>query len=163
MAKKNYRVDNDKTEQDDEDKKKETSGKAADESEEEEEEKKETSEDEDKEDTEAKDGDGTDEDEEAEDDKKDKASAERARISAILTSPEASGREKLAQKLAFKSGMSAKEAIDILSSAEKSTSGGGLDAKMAGVKNPDVGGGSANKEQNPVLAAMRKHTPGRLK
>jgi hypothetical protein len=49
------------------------------------------------------------------------AATERGRIEAILDHAEAAGREDLAKHLAFKTDMSAEEAVKILAKAEKST------------------------------------------
>lgn len=60
------------------------------------------------------------------------ASAERARIQAITTAPEAKGREALAQHLAFKTRTSAKAAIAMLAAAPKGS-------RLAGAVDPAIG------------------------
>lgn len=91
--------------------------------------------------------DDKDEDAEDEDDKETaKASGERARISAILTSKAAAGREALAQHLALSTNLSAKQAIATLKASPKAGAqkkgDGGFDAAMRAVGNPDVGAGN---------------------
>ena len=54
----------------------------------------------------------------------------KARIAAILKSPEAEGREDLAQSFAFDSDMTSAEAIKHLAAAPKSGSGGGLSSTI---------------------------------
>lgn len=73
---------------------------------------------------------------------KDGATAERGRISAILGSEEAKGRETLAKHLAFDTEMSADAAKTMLGKAAKEVAEAPTDAlaaAMNGVKNPKVG------------------------
>jgi signal peptide peptidase SppA len=87
---------------------------------------------------------------------------ERQRISAILTCPEAQGREGLAQMLALETEESVEVARRILGASPKAVAGmsapapNALAAEMAKLKNPQVGpdGGSAN-DDSPQAEASR--------
>jgi capsid assembly protease len=88
------------------------------------------------------------------------ATAERTRIGAILNSPQATGRTKLAHHLAFNTGIGAEDAVATLSAAEAVTTAPAaaasnplgapanlLAAAMAGINNPAVG---ASHEPTPT-------------
>lgn len=89
-------------------------------------------------------------------------SSERQRISAILTCPEAEGRESLAQMLALETEESVEVARRILNASPKATAAApappanALAAEMAKLKNPEVGpaGGGAN-DDSPQAEASR--------
>lgn len=92
---------------------------------------------------------GDDEDVDAEDDEEDqppaskkKATGERGRIQAILTSPLAAGREDLAQHLAFNTASSPKAAFGILKAAPKAGKAASLRSRMAAEGNPNIKQGS---------------------
>jgi signal peptide peptidase SppA len=89
---------------------------------------------------------------------KEGATAERTRISAILGSEEAKGRNSLAQHLAFETDMSADAAKTLLGkSATESTSGkadGGFTDAMGKVTNPSVGA-DANEDQSDDAKASK--------
>lgn len=75
------------------------------------------------------------------------ASSERTRIAAIIGSDEAKGRTDMANHLAFKTGMTADEAIALLAVSPVAASQSALSPlsqAMAGVPNPVVGSGSAS-------------------
>jgi ClpP class serine protease len=94
------------------------------------------------------------------------ATAERERVFAILNSDEAKTRPTLAKKLASKAGMSAADALDLLSaSAEEQTAGSGFaafDAAMT-AENPTVEAGESESEPDEqsgiasVLALAKQH------
>jgi ClpP class serine protease len=66
------------------------------------------------------------------------ATAERARIAAILNHPEAKGREAVAQALALQSDMTA-EAVAVALAATPKANGGILATAMGQLKDPDIG------------------------
>jgi signal peptide peptidase SppA len=68
--------------------------------------------------------------------------AERERIAAILNSPEAEGRETLAQAIALESDLDAEAARKLLASAPAASAPSGFHAAMAALKNPAVGAGA---------------------
>jgi signal peptide peptidase SppA len=70
------------------------------------------------------------------------AAAERERIAAILNSPEAEGREKLARAIALESDLDAEAARKLLASAPTPSAPTGFHAAMASVQNPAVGTGA---------------------
>ncbi|QFT47820.1 Putative signal peptide peptidase SppA [Roseivivax sp. THAF40] len=84
------------------------------------------------------------------------ASDERARISAIMNHPEASGREELAKSLAFNSDMSAEEAGKHLAAAPKAQPaqgfGNNIDAEATELSAPSP----AATEARPGIAARAK-------
>lgn len=91
--------------------------------------------------------------------------AERARISAILTAPEAQGREALARTLALETTQDAETARRILAAAPAAQAAAPpvspLAAEMARIKNPAVGvapgdGDTAASEAQRVLAFVPK-------
>ncbi|MDF1627025.1 MAG: S49 family peptidase [Parvibaculaceae bacterium] len=93
------------------------------------------------------------EDAEEDDDEKEEASAasrERQRISAILTSKEAKGREGMAQKLAFETKMSAKSARGLLAAAPKG--GDSFATRMAREKPAATGSDAAGDGKQSRLA-----------
>ena len=87
----------------------------------------------------------------AEEDEKAKAARrrERQRISAILGAPEAKGRTGMAQHLAFKTDLTALEAVGALAAAPKQSAGSGqLASRMAAEPPVKVGpGGSLSAEE----------------
>lgn len=85
--------------------------------------------------------------------KKAQVSAEQRRIEGILTAPEAKGRETLAQHLAFRTRMGAKEAVAMLATAPVAAPSGGLAAKMP----PNVVVGAA-AESSPTGAQAILHS-----
>jgi capsid assembly protease len=87
---------------------------------------------------------------------------ERQRISAILTCPEAAGREGLAQALALETEESVEVARKVLAAAPKATAAtpapapNALAAEMAKLKNPEVGaGGGGANDDSPAAEASR--------
>ena len=72
--------------------------------------------------------------------------AERTRITAIVTAPEAKGREAAAQRLAL-SGLDVAAARGVLGELPKS---GGLDARMASERQPDLGPGGKASQASPI-------------
>lgn len=95
------------------------------------------------------------------------ATAERARCKAILTHPEAKGREKLAAHLAFETDMTAEAAGGMLANAERAQAApatkvdpaAALDKAMAGataVVTPDAGGESAATKPNAGPSVNRE-------
>lgn len=83
--------------------------------------------------------------------------AERDRVSGILASEEAKGRDELARHLAFETDMSAVDAKALLARAPKAGSVvGAFEAAMAGVANPKVGvaGTSGADSEQALIAAM---------
>lgn len=82
------------------------------------------------------------------------ATGERARIAAILGSNEAKDRPALARHFALQTSMSAKDAVAALGAAAKET-GGGLNAAMSEVDNPDIGPGAdaGSEDEATKLAA----------
>jgi signal peptide peptidase SppA len=82
--------------------------------------------------------------------------AERARIGAILASPEAEGREQLARTIALETGTTPEAAKKLLSAAPKAVqvAPNPLAEAMAGVKNPQVGSDAGDGEED-VAAAVR--------
>lgn len=116
------------------------------------------------------DSEGDGEDEEGDDDKKERAELngpassassardrERARCCAIFASEHASGRPDVAANMAFKTKMTAKEAIAVMASlGPVKNDRARLDNKMSTVKNPDVGAGdtaASNGDPAAQLAA----------
>jgi signal peptide peptidase SppA len=90
------------------------------------------------------------------------ATAERARIDAILSSPEAQGRQGLAQHLALKTGMSAKDAKAALaaSPAESAKPSNPLADAMAKAGNPKTGADNgATAPGNALVEDMRRRFP----
>lgn len=95
--------------------------------------------------------------------KRAKASGERGRIAAILDSPHARGRSRLAKHLALSTGLSAKAAIGILKAAPKAASAAGkrasgsnaFDVAMRAAGNPKVGTGRAVSATAEDEAASR--------
>lgn len=98
------------------------------------------------------------------------ATAMQERIGAILSSDEANGREDLAKHFAFKTGMSADDAIAALAAAPKTVAapaaeqtGGQSFEQAMSVGNPEVGGGdraeagdeAAGGEQADILASLK--------
>ncbi|PWE32772.1 hypothetical protein DDZ14_08480 [Maritimibacter sp. 55A14] len=83
-------------------------------------------------------------------------SAERERISAILTAPAAEGRMKLAQHLAFKTDMSAEDAVAALAADDRKAGAGALSAAMAGADTTISEPPADVPPENPVLAAVDK-------
>lgn len=98
--------------------------------------------------------DDEDKDETADDEDEDKpvskakASGERGRIAAILESPHAKGRSRLARHLALNTGMTAKAAIGVLKASPKASATSAkkasnpFDAAMRAQGNPKIGSGS---------------------
>ncbi len=90
------------------------------------------------------------------------AATEKARISAILTSEEAKGREAQATVLALETDMSAEQAGKVLAvttpaQAPATSASSPFAQAMAGVKNPDVGaGGEADDEPDSDAAETAK-------
>ena len=82
---------------------------------------------------------------------------ERARIRAILTSPEAEGREQLARTIALETDTPASAAATLLAAANKATSSGAnpFAARMSSIPNPTVGGDPADQADD-VAAAVRE-------
>lgn len=81
--------------------------------------------------------------------------SERARIAAILNSPEANGREQLARTIAFETDMNAEAAAKLLAASPKASvaPANPLAAEMAKVENPNVGtsaGAKADSDQDAV-------------
>lgn len=74
------------------------------------------------------------------------ATAERTRISAILSSEEATGRETLARHLAFKHGDEPDAVIALLKEAPKAAVGNALAAAMGNLGNPKVGADSGTEK-----------------
>jgi len=70
--------------------------------------------------------------------------AENERIKSILSLAEAEGREALAKTLAFKKGMTAEDAKDILAASPLASSS--FEAVMGSIKNPNVGNDSDSLE-----------------
>lgn len=94
--------------------------------------------------------------------RKARASGERGRIAAILDSPHARGRSRLAKHLALNTGLSAKAAIGILKAAPKAggaaakkAAGSAFDAAMRAAGNPRVGTGRAVSATAEDEAASR--------
>ena len=90
------------------------------------------------------------------------AAAERQRIQAILELPEAKGREKLAQMLAFEPGINTETAKKILASAAEEQAAvveppaaSPLEREMAKLKNPKVGAGAESDEDAAMAEAQR--------
>lgn len=81
------------------------------------------------------------------------ATAERARLAAILNHPEAKGREALAVSLALESDMEAEAAARVLAQAGKSQALNPLAQAMAGIPEPGVGP-DAPRGQAPTGALM---------
>lgn len=91
--------------------------------------------------------------------------SERARISAILSSEEATGRDAMAKHLAFESEMSPEAAKKLLATAPKATPTAEEPKKkpteferaMAGVENPKVGtdAGNGDDEQSLIASVLR--------
>lgn len=91
-----------------------------------------------------------DEDEEDDDEYMEARARERRRVQAILTSPHAARAVQLAAHLAFDTSMPRQQAIAIL---ERTPAGGGLNAAMAGVQQPNLGnGGRADKPDGEAIA-----------
>ncbi|MEM7523314.1 MAG: head maturation protease, ClpP-related [Pseudomonadota bacterium] len=86
--------------------------------------------------------------------------AERARIAAILDSPEAQGRRALARHLATKTGMSPKAATAALKAAPK-TAAGGLDARMAGAQPLGAAPAAAQTGMGAFMRARAEQRKGR--
>jgi len=86
---------------------------------------------------------------------KEGATAERARISAILSSDEAKGRGDLAQHLAFTTDMQADAAKQLLAKSPKETTAAAnpLDAAMSKVNNPAVGADAGGDQSDDAKAA----------
>lgn len=84
------------------------------------------------------------------------ASADKARIKTILNSPEAKGRESLAQHLALDTNMSAATAIKTLAKAEKSGGGKGLLAAMNNQRSPSIGSDAGQGKQNKLIEDMKQ-------
>jgi ClpP class serine protease len=86
---------------------------------------------------------------------KEGASAERARVGAILSSDEAKGRGDLASHFAFNTNMSADDAKAALAKAPKETAVAAdpLSAAMAGVNNPKVGADASGDQSEDAQAA----------
>jgi capsid assembly protease len=92
----------------------------------------------------------------------DDASAERTRISAILGCKEAEGRAGLAQHLALKTGMSAKEAKLVLATAPRETAKTAvnpLSEAMGKNGNPQIGSDPSAPNANAVIADMKRRFP----
>jgi signal peptide peptidase SppA len=97
----------------------------------------------------------------------DGAAGERARISAILTCTEATGREQLARMLAFETGQSPDEARRILAAAPVNAPpapANPLAAAMERVPNPHItpGEGAQRDEVAAEAAAVLKYVPKRF-
>lgn len=71
------------------------------------------------------------------------AATERERIKAIRISQEATGREAMADHLAFNTTDDAEKAIALLAAAPQASSGSSLASRMAGIGNADLGTGAA--------------------
>ncbi|MEQ9518492.1 MAG: S49 family peptidase [Parvibaculum sp.] len=102
-------------------------------------------------------GESAEEDGEDEEDEEDDAAAatrERRRISAILKSKEAKSRTGLAEKLAFDTRMSPKEAIALLASAPKG--GDSFSARMAREKPAALGGDGKGPESRLAQKVARR-------
>lgn len=85
------------------------------------------------------------------------ATAERARIAAILGLPECEGREKLAQQIAFETDMSAASAQKLLNVSPKAgVVVNPLAAAMATEANPNVGvsGNAANEDEKSLVSRI---------
>lgn len=76
------------------------------------------------------------------------AMAERERVSGILGCPEADGRTKLANHLALETDLSVEVAIAMLAKAAKEASSSGLDGRMSGEENPDIGADDDGDERS---------------
>lgn len=88
---------------------------------------------------------------------------ERARCAAIFASDSAAKRPDVAQHLAFKTSMSAEDAVAMLDLAAKDmpAAAGNLSTRMAAIKNPNVGSEGGNSEltqSQRILAAHAKAT-----
>lgn len=87
------------------------------------------------------------------------ALSERKRISAILTAPEAAGREQLARTLALDTVLSPEMARKVLASAPLAAAGtpaaDPLADRMAAIKNPAVGTRGPEQEDGPEVEAAR--------
>lgn len=77
---------------------------------------------------------------------------ERARCAAIIEAPAAAGRGEAALHLALKTDMGAKDAIAMLKAMPKVGARSELDGKMATVRQPDLGPGSAPAGDNSAAA-----------
>ena len=86
------------------------------------------------------------------------AKAERKRIAAILTAPQAEGRGTLAAHFAFATDMPAAAACAALSASPKSTAGT-LAAAMGSTPNTPIG--AAAPDENPVLSGFAAATQRR--
>lgn len=87
--------------------------------------------------------------------------SERDRVKAILSSPEAAGREELAQAMAFDGDMTPEAATALLAKSPKATApkADPLAAAMAGEKNPQVGADADAGSQKPgddLIAAAKQ-------
>ena len=78
------------------------------------------------------------------------AKAENERIKSILSLEEAQGRESIAKTLAFKKGLTAEDAKEILASTPKAASD--FDSVMSNIKNPNVG----NDMENPMSEDQKR-------
>ena len=90
----------------------------------------------------------------------DHAAEERRRIQGILALPEAKGREKLAQALAFEPGIDTEAAKRILAAAAAEPTiqpdpANPLAAEMAKLKNPTVGAGEEEEQDGVAAEASR--------
>ena len=91
------------------------------------------------------------------------STTERQRIAAILTCPEAEGREGLAQMLALETDQDVETARKVLAAAPKATAAApapapnALAAEMAKIKNPEVGpaGDGGANDDSPAAEASR--------
>jgi hypothetical protein len=109
-------------------------------------------------------GEDPEEDENAEDDGDD--SKEKARCKSIMRCKEAKGRRALAEKLAFDTKVSVKEAKVILSAAPRAGGADPVSRAMGQIGNPALGTGSApssSAAKNPLLASIQKHRPDALR
>lgn len=87
---------------------------------------------------------------------------ERERIQAIMTAPEAEGREELARTLATDTDLTPEAAKKVLAAAPKSSKTNALADAMAQVKNPEVGadvGADANEEDAAVASILAFANP----
>jgi len=80
---------------------------------------------------------------------------ERERMRAILSAPEAQGREQMARTLALETDLDAAAAIKVLASSPKQGPANPLAAEMAFVANPKVGAGGGDGDDSPQSEAAR--------
>lgn len=106
-------------------------------------------------------GEDPDKDEDAEDDD----DKEKARCKAIVQCKEAKGRRALAEKLAFDTRISVREAKSILAAAPRSGQSDPVAQAMGKIGNPALGAGGdgSGSAKNPLLASVQKHRPGVLR